>query len=220
MLESVASFLGLRASDLAANPAIAAIAASLQTILSAIRDLKQIQDRTTKGATRTKSELEAAIITGILKIGAALRAYATETKNYDLLAVVSFSDTIIKHLRDSDLADKARTLYEAAEPVVGSLGIYMVQQADINSLQQNVPAYLQALSGSRGVLNQTKQSTADIQLKLDEGRLLLKEKLDVYMQPYKTINATLYGEYLNARAIVDKAATHETKPLAEGDSPA
>jgi len=32
MLESVAAFLGLRASDLAANPAIAAIAANLQSI--------------------------------------------------------------------------------------------------------------------------------------------------------------------------------------------
>jgi hypothetical protein len=217
MLESVAAFLGLRATDLAANPAIAAIAATLQTILSSIRDLKQVQDRTTKGATRSKGELEAAIIAAIIKIGAALRAYATGAKNYDLLEVVTFSDTTIKHLRDSNLADKARTLYEAAVPVTGSLGIYGVYSTDVESLRENVPAYLQALSGSRGILNQTKQSTADIQLKLNEGKLLLKQNLDVYMLPYKAINATLHGEYLNARIIVDKAATHETKPVAGGD---
>ena len=220
MLESVAAFLGLRASDLAANPAIAAIAATLQTILSTIRDLKQVQDRTTKGATRSKGELEAAIIAAIIKIGAALRAYATEAKNYDLVEVATFSDTTIKHLRDSNLADKARTIYEASKDVIGSLGIYQVALTDIVSLRDDIPEYLQALSGSRAILNQTKQSTADIQLKLNEGKLLLKQKLDVYMLPYKVINATLHGEYLNARIIVDKAATHETKTAAGGDGPA
>jgi len=85
--------------------------------------LKQVQDRTTKGATRSKGELEAVIIAAIIKIGAALRAYATGAKNYDLLEVVTFSDTTIKHLRDSNLADKVRTIYEAAVPVTRSLGI-------------------------------------------------------------------------------------------------
>jgi len=177
----------------------------------------QIEDRTTKGATHTKGELEAAIIDGIIKIGAALSAYATEIKNYELLAVASFPESTIKRLRNSNLADKARTIYEASKAVIGSLGIYQVALADIESLHDNIPEYLQALSGSRGILNQTKQSTADIQLKLNEGKLLLKQKLDVYMLPYKAINATLHGEYLNARIIVDKAATHETKPVAGGD---
>ena len=211
MLESVAAFLGLRANDLAVNPVIAAIAATLTNILQSIRDLKQVQDRTTKGATRSKSELETGILNGILKICAALKAYATEAKNYELLAVASFTESSIKHLRDSNLADKARTIAEAAAPVVGELNIYLVGQEDVTALSDNIPAYLQALPGSRGILNQTKQSTTDIQTKIDEGRQLLKEKLDVHLLPYKAINPTLYGEYQNARIIVDKAASHEDK---------
>ena len=209
MLESVAAFLGLRATDLAVNPVIATIAATLTNILQSIRDLKQVQDKTTKGATRTKSEVETAIINGILKIGAALRAYATEAKNYELLSIATFTETDIRRLRDSNLADKARTIHEAAVPVAEELNIYMVTTQDVTELGDNIPAYLQALPGSRGILNQTKQSTADIQAKIDEGRQLLKEKLDVHMLPYKSTKPSIYGEYQNARSIVDKAGTQK-----------
>lgn len=213
MLESVDSFLGRNESNLAVNPVIATIAAILATILTTIRDLKQIQDKTTKGATRTKSEIETALINGILKIGAALRAYATEAKNYELLAIATFTDSDIKRMRDSNLADKARTICEASTPVVGDLSIYQVILKDVETLTANVQEYLLAMPGSRSILNQTKQSTAAIQAKLDEGRLLLKEKLDVHMAPFKSTNATMHGEYKNARIIVDLAATHESSSM-------
>jgi hypothetical protein len=216
MLESVAAFLGLRATDLAVNPVIATLAATLTNILKRIRDLKQVQDKSTKGATRSKTELETAIISGILKIGAALKAYATEAKKYELLSIATFTETDIKRLRDSNLADKARTIHEAATPVVAELNIYMVTPEDVSTLGDNIPAYLKALPGSRGVLVQTKQSTADIQTKIDEGRQLLKEKLDVHMQPYKATNPTLFGEYQNARSIVDKAGTQKQGPETGG----
>ncbi|MFA5974456.1 MAG: hypothetical protein WC780_19055 [Lentimicrobiaceae bacterium] len=220
MLESVATFLGLHATDLAVNPVIATIAATLTNILQSIRNLKQVQDKTTKGATRSKSELETAIINGILKIGAALKAYATEAKNYEMLSIATFSETAIKHLRDSNLADKARTIHEVAAPVVAQLNIYQVGPEDVTALSANIPAYLQALPGGRGILNQTKQSTTDIQTKIDEGRQLLKEKLDVHLLTYKATNPTLYGEYQNARIIVDKAGTREDKQASGTGGPA
>ena len=134
--------------------------------------------------------------------------------------MATFSESSIKHLRDSNLADKARTITEAAVPVVAQLNIYQVGHEDVNALSTNIPAYLQALPGGRGILNQTKQSTADIQTKIDEGRQLLKEKLDVHLLPYKATNPTLYGEYQNARIIVDKAAAHEDKQPPDTGGPA
>jgi 5-hydroxyisourate hydrolase-like protein (transthyretin family) len=211
MLESVAAFLGLRASDLAINPVIANNTAILNAILKTIRDLKQIQDKTTKGATRTKNDIVNMMKDGILKVGAALCAYATDVKDYDLLAKASFTDTAIKQMRQSDLADKARTIYEAAEPVVLHLGVHQVKEEDITALKDNYDAIMVALPGGRGVKGQTKQSTADIQAKIDEAKLLLKEKIDVHIRPYKSSNPTLFGEYMNARIIVDIAATHATK---------
>lgn len=219
MLESVAAFLGLRATELAANPMIAVIATTLINILKSIRDLRQVQDRTTKGATLTKHELEKALITAILKIGAALQAYATEEKNYELLSISTFTETDINRLRESNLADKARTIAEAAEPVVSELDIYFVLPADVADLSSNIPFYLKALPGSRGVLVQTKQSTTDIKAKIDEGKLLLSKKLDVHMLPYKSNMPSIYGEYLNSRIIIDRVATHEDKAVPPVEPP-
>jgi hypothetical protein len=211
MLESVAAFLGLRASDLAVNPLIANNAVILNDILKTIRDLKQIQDKSTKGATLTKNEIEIEMKKGIFKVGAALRAYATEAKNYDLLAMATFSDTAIKQMRESDLADKARTIYEAAKPVAGELSIHQVLHEDVELLESNYTDFMKALPGRRGVKAQTKQSTTDIQVKIDKAKLLLKEKIDVHMLPFKSTNPSVYGEYKNSRIIVDLAATHVTK---------
>lgn len=219
MLESVFAFLGLHSTELAINPNIAISAELLNAILASIRQMKQVQDKTTKGATRTKDELEAIIIAAILKIGAALRAYATEAKNYDLLVLVTFSDSDIKRMRNSNLADKARAICEAALPVAEDLGIYMVTPEDVTSLNETFPEYLKALPASRSILNQTKQSTSDIQLKLNEGTKLLKEKIDVHMNPFKSSNPSLFGEYKNARIIVDRAASNSVKSeLATGVS--
>ena len=209
MIESVKAFLGRNETALAVNPAIVTITERLSSILKAIRDLKQIQDKSTKGATRGKSEIETSITNGILKVGAGLRAFATEANNYEMLALSTFTDSSIRRMRDSDLADKARTICEAATPVVANLSIYQVMQTDVDTLSANVPEYLLAMPGGRSILTQTKQSTAAIQAKLVEGKLLLKEKLDVHMSPFKSTNATLYGEYKNARIIIDLAATHQ-----------
>lgn len=213
MLESVHAFLDRNEIALSVNPAIVTITTNLSSILTTIRNLKQIQDKSTKGATRGKSEIETSITNGILKVGAGLRAFATEAKNYEMLTLSTFTDSSIRRMRDSDLADKARTICEAATPVVGNLSIYQVMQTDVDTLSANVPEYLLAMPDGRSILTQTKQSTAAIQAKLDEGKLLLKEKLDVHMSPFKSTNATLYGEYKNARIIIDLAATHESTSL-------
>jgi hypothetical protein len=211
MLESVAALLGLRAADLAVNPLIADNAAILNNILKALRDLKQVQDKTTKGATRAKSEIEKDMTEGIFMVGAALRGYATEAKNYEMLAMATFAESDITHMRESDLADKARTIYEAAEPISAELNIYQVVPETIANLRTNHQDFLAAMNGGRNILVQTKQSTADIESKIAEGLMLLKEKLDVHMLPFKRTNPTLYGEYKNARVIIDRAASHDTK---------
>jgi hypothetical protein len=212
-LECIAAFLGLRAADLAVNPLIGQNAELLLSLLAAIRDYKQIQDKTTQGATRTKSEIEKAMVEGLILVGAGLCGYATEIKNYNLLALATFTDSDIKHLRGSDLADKVRTVVEAAEPVALHLGTHQVTTEDVATLKANQILYLGVINGPRGVIGQTKQSTSDIQVKLDEARLLVKENLDVFMRPFKVTNPTVYGEYKNASIIVDVAATHNTRGL-------
>ena len=55
------------------------------------------------------------------------------------------------------------------------------------------------------------QTTAILKEKLDEGKTLLKDKLDAMMLPFKSSNPAFYGEYTVARTIVDRAAGHGSK---------
>jgi hypothetical protein len=211
MLERVKTFIEKNGSELEANPVIAEIAVTLANNLNVIRDLKQVQDRKTKDASRKKDEIKFSVIDGILKIGAALKAHATEANDFKLLALANFTDSTIRRMRHTDLAEKARMIYEAAEPLDGELGIYLVKKEDVHCLKNNLPHYLQALPVRHCIRMETKQATTEIKGAVNTGLKLVKQKLDVHMRPYKSVSASLYGEYLNSRRIVNVTEKHAVR---------
>jgi hypothetical protein len=219
MLENVAAFLQLHANYLHNNPAIANITNTLTSDLNNIRELKQVQDKKTKVASMAKDEKKTILTECILKIGAALRAYATEAGDHELLTLTNFTDSKIKRMRHSDLADKAKSIYAASLPLAGKLSIYLVKPEDVRSLKAKIPDYLQALPGRRKMQIHSKQATSDIKGAVNKSLKLVKEKLDVHMRPFKLANAILYEEYMDARIIADAAATVKAGHTKRDESP-
>lgn len=217
MLQSVDAFIDNKSEQLAAIPAIAECSVKLKGILTNIRDTRQVQDKDAKGATAKKQLLEDVIVKGILKIGAAIQAHATVANNVDLKLLSGFSPNMIKRLRDSNLADKARTISEAALPIAGELGAFFVTQEEIELLGSNALAYLAALPKRRNIISETKQSTVKISTKINEGIALLADTLDKLMLPFEAVNPDLYAEYLNNRMVIDTSAGHKKKN--DGTSP-
>lgn len=206
MLEAVQAFLEKYAAELNKIPSIATLIVELNGILKSIRDLRQVQSKTTEGVTATKNELATMVKEGILKICDALQAYATQTNDRNLMADARITATELKAMRNSDLADKARFVYETASPLANDLSTWFVTKADIDALTANTELYLKALPSRRSMQNETKVSTAAINAKLSEGKQLLKDKLDKYMKPFRTGNPSLFAEYTNARIVVDLVA--------------
>ncbi len=203
MLESVLAFLKEKQQTLGNTPAIAAKIAELEQIINAIRDLLQVQSKSTKTATAPKVKLEEAIKALLGQVCDALLAFGTESDNPELITIGTISETEIRNMRDSNLVDKARQVAEAAEPVTSNLAAYFVSADDIADLKQKGAAFQTALTGKTMITAQTKESTAAIKNKLAEGRRLLKDELDKLMKPFKTGNPTLFGEYTNMRSVVD-----------------
>jgi hypothetical protein len=218
MLEAVQAFLEKHAAELNKNSTIAILIVELNGILKSIRDLRQVQSKTTEGATATKNELATMVKGGILKISDALLAFATMTNDHHLMATATITPSELRVMRNSDLADKARFMYEAASPHASNLGEWFVTQNDVDALAANADLYLKALPGRRAVLNETKASTAAILAKLNDGKKLVKDKLDKYMKPFRTGNLGLYAEYTNARIVVDLVAGR-TSGETEGNTP-
>ena len=142
MMEAVALFFKTYADRLSGNPKIAALAATLAIIIKDIRDAKQIQDKTTEAESMTKMDLQEKIISTIIDIGVAMRAYADNGENTEVYAVANFNDSEIRALRNSDLADKARTICNTAKPVVENL--MNVTPENISKLETYYKAYLEA----------------------------------------------------------------------------
>ncbi len=205
MMEAVQAFLTKYNVEFNKIPTIATLIVELNELLKSIRDLRQVQSKTTEGATASKNELAQQVRDGILKICDALVAYATQTNDHNLMAIAGITATELKAMRNSDLADKARFVYETASPVAANLSTWFVTQDDIDALTTHAAAYLKALPGRRAVLNETKVSTTAIASKIAEGKTMLKEKLDKYMKPFRTGNPGLFAEYTNARMIEDIA---------------
>jgi hypothetical protein len=211
MFESVCVFLNAHATELSSIPAIAAILIQLRAILADIRTLRQIQERTTQAATREKHAQADTVLALMMKITGGMQAYSSVTGDRNIQVLSGFSITSVKTLRESNLADKARTIYEAALPLTEALSAYFVTQADVEALGAAITSYLQALPGRRAVQTETVQSTAEIEAKVAEGKLLLTEHLDLLMLPFRTKNPTLYGQYETARAVVDLAAGRKAR---------
>ena len=55
--------------------------------------------------------------------------------------------------------------------------------------------------------------------KINEGKTLLKEKIDAMILPFKSSNPAFYGEYKVARTIVERAAGHGSKGTGGEDVP-
>jgi hypothetical protein len=203
MLESVLAFGKANLAVLNQIPGLAIKIEELEQIILAVRDLRQVQSKTTVAATMSKNELGEMMKAGIIKICDAMLALGTVSNNNELKALGSVTESEILTMRDSNLVDKARQVAEAAEPIADALAVYFVNASDILKLKEHGVAFGNYLTGKSRITAQTKESTAAIKNKLTEGRRLLKDELDRLMKPFKTGNPTLFGEYTNVRSIVD-----------------
>jgi len=121
-------------------------------------------------------------------------------------------------MRENDLVVKAKTIYDAALPVVSSLATWGVTQADLDTLNADFTGFKQKTPAIRNIQVSSTQATANLKVKLKEGKTLLKETIDAMMLPYKNLNPVFYGQYLDARSIVERAAGHATKEAASKDT--
>ncbi len=164
MLEGIALFLQTYAERLSGNPKVAALAAILAVIIQNIRDAKQIQDKTTEAESKIKMDLQEKILQELHNIGIALRAYAGGGVDPVVYAVGNYKDWEIEHLRNSDLADKAREVFETAKPIIEKLSSAVTE--DIASLDVNYKAYMKARPDIGVTEAKSETATATIDSKI------------------------------------------------------
>lgn len=213
MMKSVDQFFANHQSLVSTNPAIVAAVNKLKSLISDISSLSEVQALSTKADSAIKAELKKSLINTALKVAGGISAQAATTGDARLKLAADVTASELKNMRETDLLIKTHAIHDAALPIATELAVWGVALSDIDALNTIADEYSTQSPGIRNLVAKTEQATTDLKAKMKETNTLLKDTLDAMMLPFKTLQPSLYGEYLNARAIVDLGGGRTTAPV-------
>jgi hypothetical protein len=208
MLESVAEGLDNNISLISDKQSIMEVHTKLKGNLVDIKLLKQKQAVSTKADYAIKEYRKEDMIANFLVIQAGVAAVGVEKNDVRLKTGSITTEADLNHMRESKLVQKGHELYELAMTVPGELSAWNVTQEEIDDLGASTDSYLDQNPTIRNIKSKSTQATTEMKAKLNESHSLIKDELDVLIVPFKKINPTFYGEYMNTRIIISHAATH------------
>lgn len=201
------------------NPALKKAIERLRTIIAEFAALDKAQVEDKQPFVTLKSETKSSLLQMLKKVCAAVKAHATSINDNALKLSVDYTDNDLDRLREHVLLQEARTIYEIALPLKDKLAVWNTTEADIEEINTNSDSFESKDPAIKNIKSRTKQATEDMKAKQISSNIFLKETLDVYMEPFKHSDATLYGHYTKARTIIKIAAGH-SKAKAKTDTEA
>ena len=212
MFETVDSVLDKNSSLFESMPELVSAHRMLKEGKTLILQYRQVQEAETSGLTTTKENVKTDFINSILKFSAALRAYATSTKNEDLKAKAHYVSSELKKVPDPILFDIGTLLFKLADPIKTELTKYSVGEDEIAEMKTLLPAFKVAYPQQRVATTESKMSTDNIDKVYKSTMKLLKEVIDELMLPFQFSQPDFYNTYKNARIIVNYSGRGKGKP--------
>lgn len=199
-------------------PAFASAYADTQSHVTNIQTLWQAQAQNTSGIGEDKRQARLAMCNIALVIAGAVHAYATKTKNNELLNRMNFSLSDLMAGRDVQSAERCQNVYDTANTNLTALADYGVTADKLTLLKAAIAAYNLLITKPRETRAQHKTTTGNIQTEFD----LLGEALgimDDLIPQFSPASQKFVDDYNNARTIVDTAASHAS-PVKPTPTPA
>ena len=169
----------------------------------------QSVDTKVKSGLKSKEKEELDVLT--FKVTDAMTAYAVSNKDAELRMLAYTDKSTLKRLREVDYYVKIQAIYKAALPIADKLALWGVIPADVELLNTTSVSRMNRTPDIRNLKVITKQASTDIHHKILEVRDEIQNTLDALMKPLSTLQPTLYGQYMNARTIVETSASQTKK---------
>ena len=168
-----------------------------------IEHLHVKQEADLKGITENKNNKESALINSSLIVAKPMIAFANVTDNPQLRQEIDYSEDALKRSSDADLEARCTIIKERAATHAAALVTYGVTAPMIASLGTALTDYHAVISGPRSAEAVKKQQTEEIEILFKETDKILKGQLDQLIVLFESSAPDFYGEYKNARIIVD-----------------
>lgn len=175
--------------------------------LQEIENLSQTQAKDTKVQTELKLTEKEELDRTMIKVSDAMSAVAAATNNQELKLIANWPKSLLIRMREADYHIKVQQIYKAALPLATQLQVWGVSVEEIEALNTLSDSYQKRTPDIRNVKVVSKQASTELRNKITELNLEVKETLDKLLKPFSNLNPTLYGQYSNARTIIEKAAT-------------
>ena len=214
MFQTLEEFLNNNLSSFEDKPLIMNVIADLGQRNQTIRSLNEAQSVSTRAEFYIKAEDKKVLIDNALKVSDGLKVIATMKKDSRLKIEAEISRWDLGRMRENDMLVRLKQLYVAAQPYVDELIPLGISADIIDSLNSDSSKLMKSSPMIKNIKVKTTQATAELgQLVVDTNNMI-RETLDPLMLMFKNLNPTLYGEYQNARKIIDRPGGRSTKEAA------
>ena len=184
-------------------PAFADSFANFQSRLTDIESIRQIQGRTSIGATQDKEASKALLVNQVVLVANAVFAFGSKSGNNTLKEDVRVTPSGLDALRDTTLKQKGQDVHDLANENVASLADYGIDAAKLTELQSRVDDYDAQISAPRETITRGKTATDMLVEQFVAADVILNDQMDKLMTQFKTSSPAFHDGYFNGRVIVD-----------------
>ena len=149
-----------------------------------IGEYRQVQEGNSTGLTEDKSQIRSELVRSVLQTSAALKAYALTVNNNELKVKSDYCLSDLVRIADPILLDIAVLLSGLAAPLKVELSKFFVGERELTVMDQLIASFKIAIPKRRVAASTSKVSTVNIREVFNTQDLLLREQVDVLMQPH------------------------------------
>ncbi len=208
MYDAVITLCGLKENEPAIKsvPAVGTAITLLTTKQAEIRANAALQlDKKTGAAGKSQSRLGLNALT--LTVAQALYAFASSTKEDDLLQKSKYTKSSIKAIRDEDIKQVAENLHGWAFDLITSLGDFGITTGLLATHQKLIDDYSGKISSPAITKAAKKTAGQNIVRLFKEADLILKTQIDPLVDGMITTFPAFRTNYFNVRQIIDPSGS-------------
>jgi hypothetical protein len=184
------------------DPVFVAAVAAFDSGVSDIQEKKnELAKLSVKTQTKEKAATFVKLETQALFVVNRIRSYATVIENESLLNTMSFSKTVFETEHDDLVIADVNAIITTAQQYSTQLLPYAVTAEIIAQLQAQLQAYSTICSAPHEIILQIKALNEKLNQSFISTLYILKKRLDLDIEVFKSIAPDFYDQYNKARVI-------------------
>ncbi len=204
MLDAAVSILESGNGTLSTVPALVEKTKVLREVVEKIRSKEELFKSAALGKAGSKNLTKHEILEKAIVAASALFSYGLDNNDAEASATGDLSDSDFSRMREEAVITSIKNIMTKAAELGNKLENYGITQQFLDELQTGVNDFYKKLSQkSTGfAIKKTAKSTIEELFELADKEIKSTDRL---MKRYRGTEAELYGNYLSARIIKDKA---------------